>query len=237
MATVDSAKATLVNKIDSLTSSATAKDTIFLAKALKEGSNSIGTGSAGQVLKTDSAGTGVEWATDGGLPSGGTAGQVVTNTTAGVGTWQDSAVGGKVLQVLQTTHSATTQYSVNSNYVDISGLSVTITPSSTSSKILVIASVQIGGNAPQTSVRLIRGTTRIGDNGTSTGSFMTQGWSNGYVTVTTANSYLDSPNTTSATTYKLTLRVHAGNWAYTNRAESNEHHEPISTITVMEIGA
>ena len=36
MATIGSAKATLVNKIDSLTSSATAKDTIFLAKALKE---------------------------------------------------------------------------------------------------------------------------------------------------------------------------------------------------------
>jgi hypothetical protein len=39
MATIGSAKATLVNKIDSLTSSATAKDTIFLAKALKENSS------------------------------------------------------------------------------------------------------------------------------------------------------------------------------------------------------
>ena len=39
MATIGSAKATLVNKIDSLTSTATAKDTIFLAKALKENSS------------------------------------------------------------------------------------------------------------------------------------------------------------------------------------------------------
>ena len=36
MATIGSAKATLVNKIDTLTASATAKDTIYLAKALKE---------------------------------------------------------------------------------------------------------------------------------------------------------------------------------------------------------
>jgi len=111
MATVDSAKATLVNKIDSLTSSATAKDTIFLAKALKEGSNSIGTGSAGQVLKTDSAGTGVEWGADGGLPSGGSTGQVVTNTTAGVGTWQDAAAGGKVLGSARVLYTGLTSIS------------------------------------------------------------------------------------------------------------------------------
>lgn len=284
MATIGSAKATLVNKIDSLTSSATAKDTIFLAKALKEnsslnnfvwqgtwvattayyvddvvtndgntymcvtehtsgasfavGSNwdmmaeagtTVGTGTAGQVLKTNSAGTGIEWGTDGGLPSGGTVGQVVTNTASGVGGW---AAGGKILQVKQTEFTGTPQFSASNNWQTISGFYVNITPSSASSKILVTANIGYGGNAPQSTIRLTR-------NGTNTHAdgWILAGYTNSFSAEIVSGSHLDSPNTTSQVTYQLLIRTHATNWSFINRDEGNTYPSTSSTITVMEIGA
>jgi hypothetical protein len=260
MATIGSAKATLVNKIDSLTSSATAKDTIFLAKALKEnsslnnfvwqgtwvattayyvddvvtndgntymcvtehtsgasfavgsnwsimaaGGTDVGTGTAGQVLKTNAAGTGIEWGAD---------------------------EGGKILQVKQTEFTGTPQFSASNNWQTISGFYVNITPSSASSKILVTANIGYGGNAPQSTIRLTR-------NGTNTHAdgWILAGYTNSFSAEIVSGSHLDSPNTTSQVTYQLLIRTHATNWSFINRDEGNTYPSTSSTITVMEIGA
>jgi hypothetical protein len=57
---------------------------------IASGADNVGVGTAGQVLKTKSDLSGTEWGADGGLPSGGTVGQVVTNTAAGAGNWGDA---------------------------------------------------------------------------------------------------------------------------------------------------
>jgi hypothetical protein len=135
MATIAATKQAVIDQINAKAGTASSKDTIFLAKALKEASNAIDVGTNGQVLKTNAAATGVEWATDGGLPAGGSTGQVVTNTTAGVGTWQTPAAGGKMLQsrIYQWTDATT---STTSNIPVLAGTSFTFTPTSASSTLI-----------------------------------------------------------------------------------------------------
>ncbi len=125
------------------------------------------------------------------------------------GTIATTANAGKILQVVQTVKkdrfTAQSQTSV-----DITGLSVSITPSSASNKILVHSSVYVNGNAIYYAMRLARdsdNTIFIGDvNGSNTSQ--TRATFGGYMastmdTQTIVTSYLDSPNTTSATTYKM----------------------------------
>lgn len=168
MATIGSAKATLVTKINDLTSTATAKDTIFLAKALKEntthhsftyqgawaattayalddvvtnggntyinklaytsgasfatgsnwdmmaaGGTTVGTGTAGQVLKTNAAGNAIEWGAD---------------------------EGGKVLQVAQVNWNGHQSLQTGNSYA-FSGLAITLTPTMANSSFFIDATV------------------------------------------------------------------------------------------------
>ena len=287
MATIGSAKATLVNKIDSLTSTATAKDTIFLAKALKENSslnNFVwqGAWAATTAYATDdvvsnggstymcivahtsgaSFSVGSNWdmmagagtdgtdGTDGasGIPSGGTVGQVVTNTASGAGGWADAAGGGKVLQVLQT-YKTDKWSTTSSGLQDISGLSVTITPSSTTSKILITSTVAGYGHNDGPNLRLVRDSTEIGlaDSSSShsrmsfSGQFYSgDGASSHNMMMNNNATYLDSPSTTSATTYKVVL-YNTGNNVNVNAQENDANSQvgtrSVSHITVMEIGA
>jgi hypothetical protein len=64
-----------------------------------------------------------------GIPSGGSVGQVVTNTGAGAGGWADAAGGGGVLQVKNTIYTGSTSYNSTSWGQMTSNLDVTITPS------------------------------------------------------------------------------------------------------------
>ena len=137
--------------------------------------------------------------------------------------------------------SATTQ-ATNSTYADVTGLTVSITPSSSSSKVLVMAAPVIG-NDPGFSanfIALARGGTIIlrGDSaGSRTRAVMAANIDTG-----TAYSqpiiYLDSPNTTSSTTYSVQV-ASTGGTAYINRSQddtdSNYRGRYASTITVMEI--
>jgi len=120
-----------------------------------------------------------------------------------------TGVGGKVLQVKQTVKTNRTTIQ-STSLVDIAGMSVTITPSSTSSKILVNYSLMVFSNAIYYTMRLLRdsdSTIFIGDTNSyntsqTRGSFGS--YQSSYVTAeTVVQSFLDSPNTTSATTYKL----------------------------------
>jgi hypothetical protein len=126
----------------------------------------------------------------------GSTGNVLT-VSGGVPVWAAPAGGGKVLQVVQAT-TATQVSKANDSYSD--AMSVSITPSSTSSKILLMFSGNFYMNGANTLARgrFTRGGTTILDyNGfqfNATGSGDEFAW-NPYCT------YLDSPSTTSSTTY------------------------------------
>ena len=114
---------------------------------------------------------------------------------------------GKVLQVLQTVKTDTE--TVNStSFTDISGLNISITPSSTSSKILINLDMTFGSEDDiYPAFKLLRGTTVVTTATDLQGSCISSTFGrNNYYSTNTANigySFLDSPSTTSATTYKI----------------------------------
>ena len=150
---------------------------------------------------------------------------------------------GHVLQVKQAVKSDT-QTTTASDFVDITGLSVSITPSSTSSKILVYSNVLCVGtvSAAGAWTRIVRDSTAIGV-GDADGSRI-RAAAFGYApdngdSRQHATMFLDSPSTTSATTYKVQFSANGTYTAYINRTQadnnSNGYARSISTITVMEI--
>jgi hypothetical protein len=143
-----------------------------------------------------------------------------------------AAGGGKVLQVVSATHSTYTTNST-STYAD-TGLSVSITPSSATSKILVIATQNGCGKftttASQILVRLVRGATEIG---MASGAYNGGSGSAAYNFIgSLSNVILDSPATTSATTYKTQFKNDiAQSYVSINNMGDT------SSIIAMEIGA
>ena len=161
----------------------------------------------------------------------GTAGQVLTvNSGATAPEWASPAGGGKVLQVVQATYSTTTT-STSTSYIDI-GLSVSITPSAASSKILLFvagpAYVERGSSGTgELAFQLLRGASVI--------STQSPAINAGAITSNASAinfHYLDSPATTSATTYKIQGKCNgSGNTAY------YLYNNSMGTIIAMEIGA
>jgi hypothetical protein len=159
--------------------------------------------------------------------------------------------GGKVLQVVSTTktdRSSTT----STSYVDVPGLSATITPLATTSKVYVMLTVA-GGSAESSSwigikLNLKRGSTSIGmgDSGWTTQSFGVgsgMGTRAYYQTLFYGGNYLDSPATASSITYQVqfsTVNYGSASPAYINRStgggSSAYEASASSTITLMEIG-
>jgi hypothetical protein len=176
----------------------------------------------------------------------GTTGQVLT-VAGGVPSWANATGGGKVLQVVSTLKTDT--FSAASNTpVDITGYSVSITPTSATSKILVF--VNLNGNGTPASngsvFLLLRGATDIAAPA-SPGS-RRAGFGNIYINDaaqmgSTSITVLDEPATTSALTYKVQGQNtgSSGGSFYVNRssqdANGNDYPRTTSSITVMEIGA
>ena len=158
---------------------------------------------------------------------------------------------GKLLQVVSTTKtdSFTT---TSTSYTDITGLSASITPSSSSSKVYVIVHVNSAATTRYASFRLVRGSTNIAIGTDITGSQEAVTFTAGS---NTSNSYdnlilrnqsmaiLDTPSTTSATTYKLQGRINYGTGDfYINRqpytdTTSTYVVRAASTITLYEVAA
>tara|TARA_X000001382_G_scaffold32858_4_gene21590 strand:- start:272 stop:805 length:534 start_codon:yes stop_codon:yes gene_type:complete len=152
-----------------------------------------------------------------------------------------------VLNVLQGTSTTESSAITSGNSAD--AVSKVITPSSTNSKILVRCAVAIsgGGNAYGHGI-LYRGSTAIGIGTNATGSqtnasFMFEGNNYTYGSYRMHTHYfefLDSPNTTSATTYKITVTSTSDtlyiNRPHTDGGDSAIVVSPMSTITLMEIG-
>lgn len=177
---------------------------------------------------------------------GGTTGQVLSKTSATDMdfTWATPS-SGKVLQVLST-NKLDTFTSTSTSPVDVTGLSVSITPSSASSKILIFSQIAgdglSGSNAAM--FRLMRGATDILVP-TGAGSRTTGALSLFAGNVSTLDNgtivYLDSPASTSATTYKIQGFASTSGSFYVNRSSndsnSSAYMRGVSTITAMEIGA
>ena len=138
---------------------------------------------------------------------------------------------GSVLQVVQATGQS--QTNVGTSFADVSGAEITITPSSTSSKVLVTFSAggMSNGTADNVSVRILRGSTNIRSI-TRYGYVSASGWSS----VPIAVNFLDSPSTTSATTYKLQMLTNVDNDFRINADQSQDGGVAGIVVTAMEIG-
>ena len=175
-----------------------------------------------------------------------------TNTLtlpASSGTLATTATAGKILQVVQTVKTDTSSIvSASTNtFVDLPGMSVVITPSSASSKILVLFTVSIGSSNGTVHINLVRDATNIAVGGSSgsrlSSTIAYRPASSPYALETAPLSYtfLYSSNSTSATTYKLqgTLGSSYNNTYYVNRSATDSDFDfgsrVTSTITVMEV--
>ena len=161
------------------------------------------------------------------------------------------AGGGKIGQVIQT-HKAdgfsTTSGVLGSGFVDVTGLSATITPSATTSKILIMGSVDVSeSSSNRIFLRVKRDSTIIGnasDSGMSSNEVhkhvFNTGTSSGQNNMSI--NFLDTPNTTSATTYQFSVtnnQLDNNSTIYVNRnansGSGNQDAHSTSQITLMEI--
>ena len=160
----------------------------------------------------------------------GTTGQVLT-VAGGVPTWATAAGGGgKVLQVVNFTSTASGGTATNT-FVDTS-LTATITPAATTSKVLVFVNINIqkdSGANSYAGTQLLRGATVIASMATQDGYTANNDAANiGNSGIT----YLDSPSSTSALTYKVQINSFGNNGSISYGSGGGR-----SSITLMEIGA
>lgn len=166
----------------------------------------------------------------------GSTGNVLT-VSGGVPVWSAPAGGGKVLQVVQGTHS--TAVTIASTSFTDTGLTATITPTSATSKILVLVTQKYfiyTTTAPVNAAwRLMRGATVVNDYKAGSGLIYAAPTSSELYFGGIWNlNYLDSPATTSATTYKTQANV--DNTGSSRQVEVQPQSAQ-STIILLEIGA
>ena len=153
-----------------------------------------------------------------------------------------SGSSGGIIQIKQTIKKDqfTTAQVVGSGYTDLTGLNVTITPTRSDSKILIECSIYNSNANAVNFFRILRGNTFIEQpSGTSSSGanwnahgfayFNCTNWQD-----TTVIKILDSPATTSATTYKVQCAVTSAVCTI-NKFYSTSNYYGISTITAMEV--
>ena len=163
-------------------------------------------------------------------------------TTSGTLVTSNAMPAGSVLQVVSTTKTDAYSNATQNTWNDVTGLSVSITPSSSSNRILVTGQLSYAASS-NLYFRLVRGSTAIAV-GDTAGSRISCTGASGYnfgdgnVGENATFEFLDSPSTTSSTTYKI--QVYGFNITqYVNRVvtdtDGNVSPRNVSTITVMEI--
>lgn len=208
------------------------------------GTGISGGGTSGDVTITNSMATAID--AKGDLIAGtgadafarlavGTNGQILTADSAEATglKWVTAAATGKVLQVVSS-YITSTFSTTSSTYVDATGFSLSITPTASTSKVLAIFDIGAfhsgsSGNNIYSSAQILRGTT-------ATWSGLLSGMAVGGSAIALEFGtnrpliYLDSPATTSSTTYKLQVKRDSGTLTLNSGGF-------VSSITLLEIGA
>lgn len=144
-------------------------------------------------------------------------------------------IGSNVVQAYKTNLFSTTSTSL----VDVTDLTVTITPMSAAAKVLVVVSLTGGAVTENAIATVLRDATAIGNS--TVGSVL-----NGYAQFAVGTNdfplpgtmvFLDSPATTSAVTYKVQARMAAAGTFYVNRRSANGDFGSVSSITAIEVAA
>jgi hypothetical protein len=155
---------------------------------------------------------------------------------------------GKILQVVQTFKNDVFSASVATGVVvDITGLSVSITPTSTSSKIMVFVDVSIGQNSSGdngNAILLTRNGTKVGfgvEEGSRTGVLAGTRAQATEDIATASGSFLDSPSSTSSLTYQVRIMHNRFDTqtVFVNRSRVDDNLDRRfrsgSSITLMEV--
>jgi len=183
----------------------------------------------------------------------GTSGDISASSLTGVDT-------GKILQVKNAikTDTQSVTNDNNGNFTDVTGLSLSITPSSSSNKVLFRGYVSMSSEANTImAIKIFRDSTEIGkstadstaaNNSTATAAGLNVGSVTSSVSAQMQQlqfEVLDSPNTTSAVTYKvqfaeISLYQYQSVVLYVNRPHfgtNASRHGVISSVTAMEVAA
>jgi len=194
-----------------VSNAAIADDAVTLAK--------MAAGTDGELITYDTSGDPTT------VPTG-SSGEVLTSNGAGTTPTFQTAGGGKVLQVVGDTDNTKTITS-STSFVD-TNVTKSITPSSISSRILVLTTSFLnseGSNTPKLTIN--RGSTNLGQ----AEGFGACNASGSTLHTIISLTYLDSPNTISSVTY--TLRVKSSSGSAVESGSSDKQ----ATITLIEIGA
>jgi len=168
------------------------------------------------------------------------ASQLTVDNIVGATSSDKIHIPGHVIQVVSAIKTDK-QTVTSTSFLDVTGLSVSITPTSSTSKVLVLFNGHGGhDNTNYFLWNIVRDSTTLAQ---PAGSPSYPATANSYVGDSVASgsafqnlgmTFLDSPSTTSATTYKIQVRT-TGGTAIVNGRPSNTNGAAVSTITVMEI--
>jgi hypothetical protein len=141
-----------------------------------------------------------------------------------------AGVGGKVLQVVSA-HTATIVSSTSNTYVD-SGLTASITPSSSSNKVIVVVNQSFAKLDADTwgNVKVLRGSTDIGGDTPARGLLYTGGTDQIYGGMCFNYNFQDSPSSTSSVTYKTQFNNNEGTGSFRAQPDSSQ-----SYMLLMEV--
>ena len=154
-----------------------------------------------------------------------------------------SSDAGRIVQIVQTVKTDSFSSTTANSFFDITGMSVSITPKSSSNKVLVLVNLEVSMPSELSIYRLLRGSTVI--NVSTVGSLLNGfGMCDGEAyqqesrsTEDVTCTFLDSPNTTSSTTYKIQCEKNGGGTMQVNRRRLNSGVGFTSQITCMEVAA
>jgi hypothetical protein len=159
---------------------------------------------------------------------------------------------GSVIQTVQSVFNTTwgTSPANGTTFYPVTGFTATITPKYSSSKILVMLNMHCSSGYWEIQGRLTRNTADITESWGAARGLRTRcsfavhtysGGTSGYNWLPVAYQFLDSPTTTSATTYGVSLSGYSTyaigvNYnVYTDNNDADYYGQPISTITLLEI--
>ena len=148
---------------------------------------------------------------------------------------------GKIGQIISTTVTSTTSINADT-FADISGMTLSITPTATSSKVLVLVQAYVSGGATANQpINLLRDSTVLGradSNGYTFAFRQSQDGQSNYRMHNLSHTILDTPSSSSALTYKLQWKTNSGP-LYLNRPNNTgglgANVTTGSTITAMEV--